>query len=247
LENRFKHKDGSYRWIYWTLTAEQGLIYVIGRNITADKEAAQTHRRTEEQLHQLQKTEAVGQLTGGIAHDFNNLLTVIVGNLEILQRNLDAPSGRALRAIRSAMDGATKAVTLIQRLLAYAQRQPLRPRGVDLNALVSGMRDLICRTHGEAIEYEFKLDQARPWCFCDANQLERALLNLVINARDAMQAGGRLNVETNTVTLDAANARLRGVAPGAYVTLSVSDTGIGMSRETAARAFEPFFTTKEAG
>ncbi len=247
LENRFKHKDGSYRWIYWTLTAEQGLIYVIGRNITADKEAAQTHRRTEEQLHQLQKMESVGQLTGGIAHDFNNLLTVIIGNLEILERNLDTPSGRVLRAIKSAMDGATKAVTLIQRLLAYAQRQPLRPRGVDLNTLVTDMRDLICRTHGEAIKYEFSLDQSQPWCFCDANQLETALLNLVINARDAMQTGGQLKVETGRVTLDDANARLRRVAPGAYVTLSVCDTGIGMSRETAERAFEPFFTTKEAG
>jgi len=223
------------------------VIYMIGRNITADKEAAQTLRRTEEQLHQLQKTEAVGQLTGGIAHDFNNLLTVIIGNLEILQRNLDAPSGRALRAVRSAMDGATKAVTLIQRLLAYAQRQPLRPRGVDLNALVTGMRDLIYRTHGEAIQYEFKLDPAQPCCFCDANQLETALLNLVINARDAMQTGGRLKVETGRATLDEANARLRRVAPGTYVTLSVSDTGIGMSHETAERAFEPFFTTKAAG
>jgi PAS domain S-box-containing protein len=247
LENRFRHKDGSYRWIYWTLTAEQGLIYVIGRNITADKEAAQAHRQTEEQLHQLQKMDAVGQLTGGIAHDFNNLLTVILGNLEILERILQAPSERVIKAVKSAMDGATRAATLTQRLLAYAQRQPLRPRGVDLNELVTGMRDLICRTHGEAINYEFALDQARPLCFCDANQLETALLNLVINARDAMESGGRLKVETSIVSLDQTGARIRDVSPGPYAMLSVSDTGVGMSRETVEHAFEPFFTTKEVG
>jgi CheY-like chemotaxis protein len=109
------------------------------------------------------------------------------------------------------------------------------------------MRDLICRTHGETIQYEFNLDRTQPCCFCDANQLETALLNLVINARDAMRAGGQLKVETSQMTLDQANAQLRGVAPGAYVALSVSDTGTGMSRETVERAFEPFFTTKGAG
>lgn len=247
LENRFRHKDGSYRWIYWTLTAEQGLIYLIGRNITVDKDAAQVHKRTEEQLRQLQKLESVGQLTGGIAHDFNNLLTVIIGNLEILERALEAPSARVRKAVRSAMDGATRAVTLIQRLLAYAQRQPLRPGGVDLNQLVNSMRDLICRTQGEAIEYEFTLDPRRPFCFCDANQLETALLNLVINARDAMRNGGRLNIVTSIIGLDEINARIRGISPGAYAALSVTDTGTGMSDETAERAFEPFFTTKGAG
>jgi PAS domain S-box-containing protein len=141
IENRFRHHDGSFRWIYWTMTAEQGLIYLIGRNVTADREAAQAHRQTEEQLHQLQKMESVGQLTGGIAHDFNNLLTVILGNLEILERSLDAASSRALKAVRAAMTGATRAVTLTQRLLAYAQRQPLRPRTVDVNELVPPVID----------------------------------------------------------------------------------------------------------
>jgi PAS domain S-box-containing protein len=247
MENRFRHKDGSYRWLYWTLTAEQGVIYMIGRNITADKEAAQVHRQTEEQLRQLQKMDSVGQLTGGIAHDFNNLLTIILGNLEILERTLDAASTRALRAVRSAMDGATRAATLVQRLLAYAQRQPLRPGAVDLNELVTSMRDLICRTQGEAITYEFALGNGLPRCFCDANQLETALLNLVINARDAMEHGGQLKVETAVVTFDEAGARVRGIASGSYVVLSVRDTGIGMSRETAEHAFEPFFTTKGVG
>jgi len=247
IENRFRHQDGSYRWIYWTMTAEQGLIYLIGRNVTADREAAEAHRQTEEQLHQLQKMESVGQLTGGIAHDFNNLLTVIVGNLEILERSLDAASTRGLKAVRAAMTGATRAVTLTQRLLAYAQRQPLRPRTVDVNELVAGMDDLIRRTQGEIIRYEFTLRAQPPCCLCDANQLETALLNLVINARDAMPQGGRLMVETANVAFDAVRARARRIVAGSYVMLAVSDTGLGMSRETAERAFEPFFTTKGAG
>jgi PAS domain S-box-containing protein len=247
IENRFRHQDGSYRWIYWTMTAQQGLIYLIGRNVTADKEAAQAHRQTEDQLRQLQKMESVGQLTGGIAHDFNNLLTVVLGNLEILERSLDAASGRALKAVRAAMTGATRAVTLTQRLLAYAQRQPLRPRTVDVNELVAGMGDLISRTQGEMIRYEFSLGAQPPFCVCDANQLETALLNLVINARDAMPQGGRLTIATANVAFDEVRANLRRIVAGSYVMLAVSDTGVGMSRETVERAFEPFFTTKGAG
>ena len=145
------------------------------------------------------------------------------------------------------MTGATRAVTLTQRLLAYAQRQPLRPRTVDVNELVAGMDDLIRRTQGEIIRYEFTLRAQPPFCLCDANQLETALLNLVINARDAMPQGGRLTVATANVAFDVVRARVRGIAAGAYVMLAVSDTGVGMSRETAERAFEPFFTTKGAG
>jgi PAS domain S-box-containing protein len=247
MENRFRHKDGSYHWISWTMTAEQELIYVIGRDVTADREAAAAHRQTEEQLRQLQKVDSIGQLTGGIAHDFNNLLTVIMGNLQILERIIDAGSTRAVRCVRAAMSGATRAATLTQRLLAYAQRQPLRPRAVDLNELVSGMGDLIRRTQGEMIDYEFVLGNDLPPCFCDANQLEMALLNLVINARDAMPHGGRLKIETARFVFDATQARVLGILPGPYVMLAVSDTGIGMSRETADRAFEPFFTTKGTG
>jgi len=247
MENRFRHKDGSYRWIYWTMTAEQGLIYMIGRDVTADKEAAQAHRQTEDQLRQLQKMDSVGQLTGGIAHDFNNLLTIVIGNLEILGRQLGNASARATKSIAAAMSGATRAATLTQRLLAFAQKQPLRPRAVDLNELATGMAELIRRTQGETIHYEFALGANLPLCFCDANQLETALLNLVINARDAMPDGGRLKIETANTVFDADAAQLRGIAPGTYLVLAVTDTGSGMPPETVERAFDPFFTTKEMG
>jgi PAS domain S-box-containing protein len=244
MENRFRHKDGSYRWIYWTMTAEQGLIYVIGRNVTADREAALARQEIEEQLRQSQKMESVGQLTGGIAHDFNNLLTIVIGNLQILERTLGSTTDKVHRAVTAAMSGATRAATLTQRLLAYAQKQPLRPRAVNLNELVMGMADLIRRTQGEMIQYDFSLGGDVPNCFCDANQLETALLNLVINARDAMQEGGSLKIETGRAVFDHPDARTRALVAGTYALLAVSDTGVGMSPQTAARAFEPFFTTK---
>jgi PAS domain S-box-containing protein len=247
MENRFRCKDGSYRWIYWTMTAEHDLIYVIGRDVTAEKAADDTLRQAEDQLRQSQKMQALGQLTGGIAHDFNNLLTIIIGNLEIIERSIAAGVSTARRAAKSAMNGALRAANLTQRLLAYAQKQPLNPRAIDLNQLVASLSDLIRQTHGEGITCELSLADNLGKCFCDANQLETALLNLIINARDAMPRGGHVMIETAPATFDAAAARRRDLAPGTYVMLSVRDNGAGMSEETRAAAFEPFFTTKGPG
>jgi CheY-like chemotaxis protein len=192
--------------------------------------------------------EAVGQLTGGIAHDFNNLLQVVVGNLEILQRNLPEDAGRLRRSADNAMKGARRAATLTQRLLAFSRRQPLDPKPIDVNALVSGMSDLLHRSLGETVAVETVVAAGLWRVEADANQLENAVLNLAVNARDAMPEGGKLTIETANTMLDEAYARAHAeVRPGQYVVISVSDTGAGMDRETAERVFEPFFTTKEVG
>jgi PAS domain S-box-containing protein len=205
-------------------------------------------RRNEEALRQSQKMEAVGQLTGGIAHDFNNLLQIIIGNLEALQRSLPDDSARLQRAANNAMAGAQRAASLTQRLLAFSRRQPLNPRSVDPNALVGSMSDLLHRTLGETISVE-TVRGAGVWRIeVDPSGLEAAILNLAVNARDAMPDGGRLTIETANAYLDKAYTRAHSeVSPGQYVVLSVSDTGIGMDQATINQAFEPFFTTKPVG
>ncbi|HEV2545788.1 MAG TPA: PAS domain S-box protein [Stellaceae bacterium] len=204
-------------------------------------------RQIEEQLRQAQKMEAVGQLTGGVAHDFNNLLTVIIGNIENLQRYLPERA-EAQRMIAAIMRAATRAATLTHRLLAFARRQPLEPRAVDINKLVAGMSELLRRSLGETIVIETVLAAGLWRTLADPNQLENALLNLAVNARDAMAAGGKLTIETANAFLDEAYAaQHQDVAPGQYVMIALSDTGCGMSAETIEKAFEPFFTTKEVG
>jgi len=208
----------------------------------------------EEALRQSQKMEAVGQLTGGIAHDFNNLLTVITGNIDAARRHVgEAGEARVVRALGNAMIGAERAAVLTQRLLAFSRRQPLNPRPIDANKLVTGMSELLHRTLGETIAVETVLAAGLWQIEADPNQLENAIINLAVNARDAMAAsdsggGGKLTIETANMHLDrdyaAQNA---GALPGQYVSLCVSDTGCGMDAETLARAFEPFFTTKEVG
>jgi PAS domain S-box-containing protein len=207
-------------------------------------------RQAEEQLRQAQKMEAVGQLTGGIAHDFNNLLTGIVGSLELLQRRVTA--GRTdglLRYAAAAAISAQRAASLTQRLLAFARRQPLDPKRVDANRLLSGMEDMLRRTLGPAIELEMVLGAGLWPTLSDPHQLESAILNLAINARDAMPDGGRLVIETVNTRLDEAYARSQGgeVSPGAYVLVSVTDSGTGMPPDVIAKAFDPFFTTKPIG
>ena len=198
-------------------------------------------------LRQVQKMEAMGQLTGGIAHDFNNLLQVIIGNLEVLQRRNLVAGNDAQRMVAAAVRGAERAATLTQRLLAFARRQPLNPKPIDVNKLVAGMSELLHRTLGESITIETVLAGGIWRVAADANQLENALLNLAVNARDAMQAGGRLTIETANAFLDEAYADGNEVKAGQYVLVAVSDTGEGMGPEVVAKAFEPFFTTKDVG
>lgn len=210
--------------------------------------------QAEEALRQAQKMEAVGQLTGGVAHDFNNLLTVIMGGLDSIRREIKSDSGqpnlaRLARMADLAFQGADRAATLTSRLLAFARRQPLAPKPTDLNKLVSGLSDMLQRTLGETIALE-AVSAAGLWlAHADPAQLESALMNLAINARDAMPDGGKLTIETANVSLDEnyVSALVEPVPPGQYVMLAVSDTGNGMDNETIDRVFEPFFTTKEAG
>lgn len=211
-------------------------------------EAAQ-RERAEEQLRQSQKMEAVGRLTGGVAHDFNNLLTVVTGNLDMLKRRIGQPSDpRVIRHIEHASEGATRAAALTYRLLAFSRQQPLAPVPVDANKLVAGISDLLRRTLGENIAVETVLAGGLWRTHADPNQLENAILNLAVNARDAMPDGGKLTIETANAHLDENYARGRpDVKPGQYVLVAVGDTGAGMTQEVIAKAFEPFFTTKPVG
>ncbi|MFN4140534.1 ATP-binding protein [Aestuariivirga sp.] len=207
-------------------------------------------RRTaaEDALRQAQKMEAVGQLTGGIAHDFNNLLTVIIGGLDTIKRSTPGDHSRIARATEMALQGAQRAASLTGRLLAFSRRQPLEPKPLELNVLVREMTELLHRTLGEQIELEGVLSP-RLWTVeVDQNQLESAILNLAVNARDAMPEGGKLTIETANTALDESYAAIDAeVIPGQYVMISISDTGTGMSMEVLARVLEPFFTTKESG
>src|SRR6202163_1611912 len=248
FEGRFRHKDGSYRWLSWTGVPDQDHIYAVARDVTAEKAAAERLRATEEALLQSQKMEAVGQLTGGIAHDFNNLLTGIVGSLDLLQTRLNqGRTDNVARYINAAMTSANRAAALTHRLLAFARRQPLIPKSVDANQLVVSLEDLLRRTIGETIDLEITASDDLWGTLCDPNQLESALLNLAINARDAMPDGGRLSIVTGNARLDGVTANPPALAPGDYICIEVTDTGVGMSAEVAARAFDPFFTTKPIG
>jgi PAS domain S-box-containing protein len=203
-------------------------------------------RQLEEHLRQAQKMEAVGQLTGGVAHDFNNLLTVVIGNLDVMELGLT--DERLVRLLGAARRGAERAATLTHRLLAFSRKQPLAPQQVDLNKLVGGMSELLRRSLGEAVTIDTSLAGDLWLTSADANQIENALLNLALNARDAMPSGGKLTIGTANATLDSAHAGpYPEVARGDYVLLSVTDTGNGMSADTLAKAFEPFYTTKDIG
>jgi PAS domain S-box-containing protein len=248
FENRFRTHDGSYRSLSWVAVPVEGRLYCSARDVTEQKAAADSLARTEQALRQSQKMEAVGQLTGGLAHDFNNLLTGITGALELLEARVAQGRYKDVgRYLQAAQGAAKRAAALTHRLLAFSRQQTLDPRPTNVNDLVAGMEELIRRTVGPAIEVQVVGAEA-PWpTLVDPNQLENAVLNLCINARDAMPDGGRLTIEMANLDLDARSVRDRDLSPGQYMAISVTDTGSGMSPEVIAKAFDPFFTTKPLG
>jgi PAS domain S-box-containing protein len=248
FESSFRTRSGQHRVLSWTAVNVEGLLYCVARDVTDQKRQQEALIKAEDALRQSQKMEAVGQLTGGLAHDFNNLLTGISGSLELLQLRISQGRFKDVdRYITTAQGAANRAASLTHRLLAFSRRQTLDPKATDINRLISEIQVLIKNTIGPTIE--LKVDEAADlWTtLVDSNQLENALLNLCINARDAMPDGGTITIETTNCSFDAAAAREREVRPGDYVSLTVSDTGTGMTEEVAQRAFDPFYTTKPLG
>ena len=245
-------KDGSRFWahvIIDPIRSDDGELIgyaKVTRDITERRDAQKKLEGAREALFQSQKMEAIGQLTGGIAHDFNNLLMVVLGSLELLRKRLpDDP--RLIGLLNNAVEGAQRGAALTKRLLAFARRQELKQEAVDVAELVHGMRELMQRSLGPSIEIETRFPQALKLVLADANQLEMVLLNLAVNARDAMPGGGRIVIAAREEALAAENGNGISLTPGAYVLLSVRDTGTGMDEDTLQRAMEPFFTTKGLG
>ena len=246
-------KDGSRFWAMVVIDPIREGKEVVGfakvtRDLTERREAQLELEASQQALFQSQKMEAVGQLTGGLAHDFNNLLTGITGSLDLMKARLAQGRINDLeRYITAAQGAASRAATLTHRLLAFARRQTLEPKPVNANQLVSGMEELVRRTVGTAVQIETVLAAGLWPCFCDSNQLENAILNLCINARDAMPDGGRITLETANTWVDDKTAAERDMPSGQYIAICVTDTGVGMSEDVIARAFDPFFTTKPVG
>ncbi|CZT27730.1 hypothetical protein PCPL58_1274 [Pseudomonas cerasi] len=248
FENRYQHVDGSYHWFGWTAAPGNGIIFALGKHLTHEKDRIKALRIAEEALIQSQKMEAVGQLTGGLAHDFNNLLMGVTGNMELLLSRIRQERFTELdRYINAALEGSRRAASLTHRLLAFSRRQTLAPKATDIDLLVAGMDELIRRTVGPAIDMQVNASSGLWATLVDPHQLENSLLNLCINAKDAMPDGGKLLIQTGNRHLTAVMATKYQLPAGRYVELSVSDTGTGMSNDVMARAFDPFFTTKPTG
>ena len=246
--NRYRHRDGTYKHIEWAASPEDGLVYAYGRDVTAEAEQAAALLQVEEALRQAQKMEAVGQLTGGIAHDFNNMLAVVLGSLELVKRRVGDEDARTARQLTAATDAAKRAANLTQRLLAFSRQQPLKPETVDANKLISNMSHLLQHSIGADLRMETVLGAGLWPVDVDPNQLENVIVNLAVNARDAMAGGGRITIETQNAHLDKRYVEKElGVPAGQYVMMAVSDTGVGMPPSVIAKAFDPFFTTKEVG
>ena len=226
-----------------------GLDDLVAERTRQLEKESEERRSVEARLHQAEKLDAIGHLTGGIAHDFNNMLAIITGSLDLAKRRMGMEGDpRIVSHIDNAANAAERAAALTHRLLAYARKQPLDPRMLDVNALVGSVNGLLERTLGEQVVLDMQLDAGLWPCTADQTQLETAIINLAVNARDAMPDGGRLVIETANITLDPAYAaRFEDLGPGDYVRIAISDTGIGMSPEVQARALDPFFTTKDVG
>lgn len=248
IETVTLNKEGEQCWLSWRIVADDNLFYACVRDVSEVKRHQLALDSAEQQLRQSQKMEAIGQLTGGIAHDFNNLLTAISGSHELMLLRMRQGRVNDLeRYVGVAQSAVHRASSLTHRLLAYARRQTLTSSSTDINRLVRDMEELIARTLGPHIQLEV-VSAIGLWnCLCDPNQLDNALLNLCINARDAMPDGGRLTIETANTWLDERSAFERDMPAGQYVSVSVTDTGVGMSTETMQRIFDPFFTTKPVG
>ncbi|MET0407796.1 MAG: PAS domain-containing protein [Hyphomicrobium sp.] len=249
FENRLRTRDGTYRSFAWRAVRQADLFYCVARDTTEQFEREEMLARAEEQLRQAHKMEAVGQLTGGIAHDFNNMLTGVIAALGLIQRRLK--SGRTdgvNEYIEAGLNSAHRAATLTHSLLAFARRQSLDIKAQDVTALIDGMQQILRRPLGEDITLEFTAAADLWWAMTDSNQLESALLNLVLNSRDAMPNGGRIKIETTNAHLTSDGTGRNNDEPiGEFVVVSVSDMGSGMSPEVIAKVFEPFFTTKPIG
>ncbi|WP_337266884.1 PAS domain S-box protein [Oryzifoliimicrobium ureilyticus] len=247
FENRYQCRDGSYRIISWTATPDAQFMHAVGRDITERLEAESALRKTELALQQAQKMESIGNLTGGVAHDFNNLLQVVSGNLQLLERDL-AGNEQALRRVTNALEGVNRGSKLAAQLLAFGRRQALDPRVVNVGRLVNGVDELVRRTIGDGIEVNTVVSEGLWNILVDPTQIENALLNLAINARDAMSGFGILTIRAENFALEADQApKYEDLRAGEYIAISVMDTGTGMSAEVMEKVFEPFFSTKPEG
>ena len=243
--NRYCHKDGSVRWFSWVAAPSENVIYATGRDITLEREAAAQLRKAEDDLRQAQKVDAIGQLTGGVAHDFNNFLTVIQGSVELLGRP-SISEERKNRYLNSIKDATERAASLTRQLLAFARRSPLKPEIFDVGKSLAGMSDLVRTLTGSLIETTLDISGSPCFVVADKNQFDTAIVNMVVNARDAMNHAGSLKIAVN-LALSIPALREHPIQAGKFVAVSVTDTGPGIAPDKIDLIFQPFYTTKTEG